>query len=311
MRERRVNIRRIASMAALSIAAAFAVSGAARAQDGPRQRVDTTVSLDKGGTLSVSVYSGRVSVVGGSGESVHIRGTTSRGDLEIRSRSAAITVTTDPEGPRGGSVELDIVVPLGTRVVLDGFSAPFTVRGTRGEATVESLSGDVTVADATGKVNVETVDGNINLSHVDGNVTAESVSGRVEITDVKGDIATESVSGRLTITRAQSNSVRAESVAGSISYSGTFDATGSYSFKTHAGRLTLGLPADAGATVSLETFSGNVDSDFPVTMESGKTHLGHESKFEFRIGNGRSRIVAETFSGDIRIQRSTNGETRE
>jgi len=54
-----------------------------------------------------------------------------------------------------------------------------------------------------------------------------------------------------------------------------------------------------------------VDSDFPVTLESGRTHKGHESKFEFRIGNGRSRINAETFSGDIRIQRGTSRDNRE
>jgi len=57
--------------------------------------------------------------------------------------------------------------------------------------------------------------------------------------------------------------------------------------------------------VSLQTFSGTVDSDFPVTMESGKQQSGHESRFEFRIGDGRSRIVLETFSGNIIIQRST------
>jgi hypothetical protein len=67
----------------------------------------------------------------------------------------------------------------------------------------------------------------------------------------------------------------------------------------------MGIPADAGAIVSLETFSGNVDSDFPVTLESGRSRSGHESRFEFRVGKGGARIVAETFSGDIRIQRST------
>jgi DUF4097 and DUF4098 domain-containing protein YvlB len=71
------------------------------------------------------------------------------------------------------------------------------------------------------------------------------------------------------------------------------------------------MPADAGATVSLQTFSGNVDSDFPVTLETGRSRMGHESRFQFKIGNGRSRIVLETFSGDIKIQRSTNSDNKE
>lgn len=98
---------------------------------------------------------------------------------------------------------------------------------------------------------------------------------------------------------------------GAIGYSGAIEPAGNYVLKSHSGRLSLGLPANAGATVSLQTFSGNVDSDFPVTMEAGVSRMGHESRFEFRIGNGRTRIVTETFSGDIRIQRSTNSNDRE
>ena len=98
--------------------------------------------------------------------------------------------------------------------------------------------------------------------------------------------------------------MRAETVAGPVSYVGAFDPSGNYSFKTHAGRLTLGVPSSTGATVSLETFSGQVDSDFPVTLESGRSRMGHESRFEFRLGDGRSRVLIETFSGNIKIQRS-------
>jgi hypothetical protein len=290
----------------------IAVPGVAAAQrSGSMERIDTTLTLDRGGTLSVSVYSGRVNVVGITGSNVRIRGAVERGEMQLRSRSSAITVSTESEGPRGGRADLDITVPVGTRVVLEGFSAPFSIRGVRGEAKVESLSGGVQVTDAVGNVTIETVSGDIGVAGVDGNVRAEAVSGSVDIADVDGDIEGESVSGAFTMTGAKSKSVRVETVAGSVLYSGTFDPGGNYVFKSHSGRLTLGLPADAGATVSLETFSGNVDSDFPVTLESGNSRNGHESRFEFRIGNGRTRIVTETFSGDIRIQRSTNRDKRE
>ncbi|MEO7368145.1 MAG: DUF4097 family beta strand repeat-containing protein, partial [Gemmatimonadaceae bacterium] len=183
--------------------------------------------------------------------------------------------------------------------------------GVKGEAKIESLSGNVVVSDAVGKVHVATVGGNIDISRVDGDVRAEAVAGRVELTNIDGDIESESVSGRIMMNGAKSKSVRAETVSGSVTYNGTFDPAGNYVFKSHSGRLTMGLPADAGATVSLETFSGNVDSDFPVTLESGNSRNGHESRFEFRIGHGRSRVVAETFSGDIRIQRGTTLTDRE
>ena len=287
------------------------VAQAQRTFDSP-ERVDTTLTLERNGTLRISIYSGRVSVTGASGSSVRIRGTAERDEMQIRSRSGMISVSLAPDRGRGGRAEFDVTVPVGTNVVLEAFSAPFTVRGVKGPAQIETLSGSVQVSDAVGPVEIEAVSGNVDITNVDGNVRAESVSGSVTVTNATGDIDAESVSGRVSISGARSRSVRAESVSGSIGYSGSIESAGSYSFTSHSGRLNLGLPTNAGATVSLETFSGSVDSDFPVTLES-QTSRGHdhERKMEFRIGDGRARIVLETFSGAIRILRGTTREIDE
>lgn len=296
---------------AAGVVAITGVTSTATAQvySGP-QRVDTTLTLERNGTLKVSVYAGRVSVVGSSGNNVSVKGMVERGDLEVRSRTGSVTLSMD-ENPSHSRADLDITVPIGTNVILEGFSAQFTVRSVKGEANIESLSGRIQVSDAVGGVQVESVSGSIEISKVEGNVRAEAVSGIVTVAGVDGEVDAESVSGRVSITEAKSRSVRAETVSGSITYVGSIEPNGNYVFRSHAGRMTLGMPADAGATVSLQTFSGNVDSDFPVTLESGTSRHGHESKFEFRIGNGRSRIVLETFSGDIRIQRGMGRDNRE
>jgi DUF4097 and DUF4098 domain-containing protein YvlB len=275
------------------------------------QRVDTTLSLERNGTVRVSIYSGHVNVVGTSGSSVRIRGTSERDELDIRDRSGSITVSLEPERGHGGRAELEISVPIGTNVVLEAFSAPLSVRGVKGEVKLETLSGSLVIDDAVGDVSAESVSGGIDVSKIDGDLRAESVSGSIGMTDVNGSVATETVSGRINMLGIKSKSVRAESVSGSIGYSGTIEPTGNYVLKTHSGRLTLGIPANAGATVGLQTFSGTVDSEFPVTMETGKQRLGYESKFEFRIGDGRARIILETFSGNIIIQRSTNRDNEE
>jgi DUF4097 and DUF4098 domain-containing protein YvlB len=229
----------------------------------------------------------------------------------VRSRpGGGVTVNMD-ENPSRSRAELDIAVPAGTNVILDGFSTSFAVRGVKGEVKVESLSGSVEVTDAEGLVQVEAVSGPVDVSQVNGDVRAESVSGHVMVTRVDGNVDAESVSGRVSITEAKSKSVRSETVSGSISYSGSIDQMGNYVFKTHSGRLTLAVPADAGATVNLQTFSGTVDSDIPVILEQGSTRNGHESRYEFRIGNGRSRIVLETFSGAVKIQRGLTRSTQE
>ncbi|HEX2722890.1 MAG TPA: hypothetical protein VHM24_08230, partial [Gemmatimonadaceae bacterium] len=198
----------------MAVAAALVLPLGARAQSyESRQRVDTSLTLERGGTLSVSVYSGRISVVGGSGSTVRIQGTVERGDMDLRARSGSVTISTQPGGHRSGRADLDITVPVGTRVVAEGFSAPVTVRGVKGEAKVETLSGGVAVSDALGKVNVTSVSGTLSVNNVKGDVRAEAVSGVVELTHVDGDIDAESVSGRIAITDANSSSVRAETVS--------------------------------------------------------------------------------------------------
>lgn len=304
---------RTCNLARVSLAAGILVlSSPALAQDTPyRHEVDTSVALERGGTLSVSVYRGSVSVTGVAGTTVRIKGTVERGELALRARPTGVTVTTEREGRRGARADLDITVPMGTRLLLEGFAAPFAVRGVKGEAKIESLSGSVQVTDAVGKVDVATVSGSIDVGQVKGDLRAEAVSGRVVLADIEGDIESESVSGRISITGANSRLVRAETVSGPITYSGTFAPGGNYVFKSHSGPLTLGVPSDASATVSIETFSGNVDSEFPVTLEAGTNRTRHGSTFEFRIGHGRARIVAETFGGDVRIRRADSRDSRE
>jgi len=288
----------------------FASTASAQTFDRP-QRVDTTLTLEKNGTVSVSIYSGHVNVVGTSGSQVRIRGTTEQDELDIRDRAGSISLSLEPDRGHGGRAELELSVPIGTSVILESFSGPLSVRGVKGEVRLEALSGDLSINDAVGSVSAEAVSGSIDIGKVDGNVRAESVSGSVSVADAEGDITTETVSGRISILRAKTRSASAETVSGSIGYTGTIDPMGNYTFKTHSGRLTLGIPTNASASVSLETFSGTVDSDFPVTLETSKQQSGHESRFNFRIGDGRARITLETFSGNIVIQRGTNIDNRE
>ncbi len=295
-----------------AVATAFGPVEKASAQDDRyREKFDTTVAIERGGTVTVSVYSGRVNVIGVPGSQVTVKGVVDRGELKFDAHSSSVRMEVEPDGRGGGNADLDISVPIGTRVEIEGFSSRYTIKGVKGEVKLETMSGSVEVSDAVGRTAIETVSGSIVADNIDGDLRAESVSGRVDISNVNGDIEAESISGHIWITGAKSKSVRAETVSSSVTYNGTIDPAGTYSFKSNSGRITLGIPADVGATVSLETFSGNVDSDFPVTMGSRTNRMGQDTKFEFQIGSGRAHITLESFSGNIRIQRGTSRDNQE
>lgn len=69
---------------------------------------------------------------------------------------------------------------------------------------------------------------------------------------------------------------------------------------TFSGDVDLRLPADARAQIAFNTFSGNLDSDAPITLSRARGRRNIEGAMN---GGGASRLRVKTFSGDARIRR--------
>jgi len=292
------------------LALVASVTTSAHAQRNYGEALDTVVTLDRQATIDLSLMSGSVDIVGGSGSQARIRATTDRGDIQFDAGPGRLQLSVDPSHGGQGDARFELTVPTGTRIIVNSLSAPISIRGVKGEVDANAVSAGITVTDAARKVKAESVSGNVIVSQVAGDVRASSVSGRVDVTDVSGDLETETVSGRISMIGVKSRFVRAGSVSGRITYAGTFEPDGTYEFKSHSGGVRLSLPADVGAVVRVETFSGSVDSDFPVTLQPNTDGRSSNRKIEFKIGNGRSRIVAESFSGNIILQRGDGRDSR-
>ena len=150
---------------------------------------------------------------------------------------------------------------------------------------MESLSGDVTVAGVASDASVNTVSGDVSLS------------------GARGDVEMESVSGDLTLRDIVAKQVRTNTTSGDVSFSGQVQGDGRYEFNTHSGDIRLLLPANVGAQLSVSTFNGTIDSDFPITLRAGEHGIGanQAKRLNFTLGQGSARIIAETFSGEITL----------
>ena len=290
----------------LIVAVAMAAAPVAgRAQDERAvAQIDTTVRLDRGGSVDLSLISGRIRVVGWDQPNVKISASIESGLLRFSANSSRVTLSVDEERRRGhshntGDARYDVSVPRGARLILEAVSGDVSAHGSQGEIEASSVSGDVEVSDGVRSVSVESVSGSAHAAQVNGNLRAENVTGNVEASSVSGDIRLVGV---------QSKAVRTETVSGEISYAGTIEPSGRYSFESHSGTLRLTIPRNAGAQFSVETFSGSIDTDFPVTIPAGsKRREGH---MEFTIGDGRARVTAQTFSGEIEISNGSGSTTR-
>jgi DUF4097 and DUF4098 domain-containing protein YvlB len=289
----------------------------AKAQDEyGRKQIDTTVRLDRGGVVDLSLISGKIRVTGWDRQDVKVSASIESGLLRFDANSSRVTLSVEgsDDGPKSrhhnlGDARYDVSVPRGSRLVLEAVSGDVWSRGSQGEVEATSVSGDVDVADAVRMLSAESVSGSVHAADVNGNLRAETVSGDLRVETVTGNVEATSVSGSLRLVGIQSKDVRTETVSGDIIYSGSIDPGGKYSFESHSGTIRLNIPRGAGASFSVETFSGDVSTDFPVTTRgSGR---GREGRMEFTTGDGRARVTAQTFSGRIVINSGSDSTIRE
>jgi len=308
------------------IASALVLAGAplvAKAQDGVQIRgitsIDTTVKLDRGGAVDLSLISGRIRVTGWDRQDVKISASIESGRLDFDANSSRVSLSVDDnddyDGGRRhrnrnvGDARYEVSVPRGSRLILEAVSGDITASGSQGEIEATSVSGDVEVSDGVRSVSAESVSGSVKVSQVNGSLRTETVSGDLRAQNATGNVEASSVSGNIHLTGVQSKDVRTETVSGDIVYTGSIEPSGRYSFESHSGEIRLHIPRGAGAQFSVETFSGDLSTDFPVTLPP-RSRRSDDGRVEFKIGDGRASVTAQTFSGRIIINSGADSTTR-
>jgi len=264
--------------------------------------LDTTVTFDARGTVNVSCPGGDVVVTGSDRNQIVVKARTERG--AIRFVSSGSNATLEPAASRGcNDAHFELSVPAGVHLVANTWSGSLRVSGVKGEIDAHAQSGDVDVRDAGDDIEVETLSGDVTIQGARGAVNVHTVSGDIALTGGRGTVEIETVSGDIELRDVVSSQVRTNSTSGDLTFAGAIVNAGRYQFETHSGELRLELPANVGAELSLSTFSGEIDSAFPITLTPGAHGIGasQAKKLTFSLGQGSARIIAETFSGDVTL----------
>lgn len=273
--------------------AALAMAPAAAAQD-------TVVPVERGTRLHVENHRGEVVISTWSRDAVRVRAIDlgERQRLSV-SRSGSV-LRVRPDGSRGPEdAELEIAVPAWMDIRVEGNQLDVGIRGGEGEISVETVGGDVVVEGGAGLVSVRTIQGEVGIRGAVGRIEAVSVNEDVTLTDVGGDLYVETTNGDITLQAARSTSVRATTVNGDIEYAGTIRDNGRYVFATHNGDVSITVPRETNAMVTVSTYHGEFESDFPVRL----TGATRDRQFNFTLGSGSARLELESFNGEIRLRR--------
>ena len=278
----------------------FALAPAALAALTLIQQIDSTVPVERGQRLEVDLYAGDVDVKTWSKNAVRVvADPDGRGRVEIERSATSLSVrTTGRRGPPS-STDIEITVPAWMALDISGVYTDITIAGARGPIAAETVQGDVSAEGGEGLVSVKSVQGGVSVTGAKGRIEANSVNADVEVRRSAGEISTETVNGSIDLVGTDATTLTATSVNGDLNYDGPLHSGGRYALSTHNGDITVTVAEGASAAVSVSTFNGEFESDFPVTL----TETRKGKRFNFTIGSGSAQVTLESFQGTISLVR--------
>ena len=263
------------------------------------QGTDTTVSVRPGTRLELSSFEGSITVSSWNRVAVRIQ---ADHDDDTRIEIDQVGGTLSLHGrARHGPAEASwrLTVPADMALQLRSQSGDVRVEDTRGSVSVETVEGAIEVRGGTGFISLQSVEGNLLLTDAVGRVNLSTVDGSITVRGAKGDLRASAVDGAILMDDVESHNVDANTVDGEIRLSGTIHSGGEYHLASHDGDVTVIAPA-INATVSVSTYDGEFESDFPVTIEG----ITARKRMTFTMGTGTARLELESFDGTVALRRS-------
>jgi len=289
------------ALVVLTVPALVLAALSARAQT----RVEQSRPAAADALVDIENMSGSVKLVGWDKNEVSVRGTLGHRaeGLEFSGTNNRLHIEVETRGnPHGIRSDLEISVPAGSRVKVEGFDANITISGVTGSVSAETVNGSISQTGAAKQVEVQSVNGSVEVTKASGRIRAESVNGAVTLREVSGEVEASTVNGELTVTGSTFERAHLEAVSGSITFEGDLGKHAILEAETVSGSVELVLPASISADFDVSTFSGDVENDLgPAAPRKGR--YSPEKELSFTTGTGGAKISVQTLSGGIRLRK--------
>ncbi|HXD16050.1 MAG TPA: DUF4097 family beta strand repeat-containing protein [Vicinamibacterales bacterium] len=272
------------------------------------ERFSRSSHLDANGAFDLINLHGNIVITAGSGRDVTIeavkrvqrpnpnaaRALLQTIDIQVVEEANRIEVRTSYPRPRNfpGSVDFTITVPADATVSVRATGGGIRATGIRVEA-LRTVAGDIDLVDAS----------------ADQFATASAVSGNVTVRGLKASaIQLTTVSGNVRVDNSRADRLMARAVSGDVEYAGELSRSGRYELVSHSGDVRLLLSGATGFDVQANSFSGTVQSDFPITRrgrggEGNGRGAATPRAIRGAFGDASAMLVLRAFSGNVSITR--------
>ena len=245
--------------------------------------------IGRSGRFALRLPAGSVSIAAVDGDVASVRALDGRpleerfditkgdGSLELVVRNRlGITLAIRDFSIGGGSAELVVELPRGTRVAIDTASADVSVTGIAGPGRYRTASGDLILQDVAGNLEVEGVSADV----------------RIEAT-VPIELTGRTISGDVVVRAPRLTRFEYTTTSGDLRIDAELNGKGPYSIKSISGDVML--VGRAGLQVEAQTVTGDLLTDLQHKTE---TSTGRRI---LTVGKPVATLAFKSVSGDLRV----------
>ena len=234
-----------------------------------------------------------------------------RGDIHVASIKAPVAVTANH-----GDIELFAITGPATAHINSGGSS-ISAHSMGSGIAIEGHASDVTLSEIAGAVSITgEFFGTTHLEHINGSIHLHTSRTDLQIARLDGevesvpneDLMVDQAVGPFALTTSNRN-IRLDRIAGDVAVTdrnGTIELTaapplGAITLEDRNGSVKLILPEHAGFSVQANTSNGNIDTDFPLSIQGSENHKSVNGT----VGAGGSLLRITTTNSDISIDQGT------
>ena len=246
--------------------------------------------------------------------------------VKIIESAKKITIALDTEngGNQNGKINLELKVPRSAKFEpIQTGSDTITVTDIEGFVVVKTDSGDIKAINigsiqartGNGNISLENINGRIDLITANGNIKARRIQGDARIISVNAKINIDCVKGRIEISDTSSQiwltgiegDVDVSTSNGKAYFIGAIRSENRYRLKTLSGAVSMTISDDTGFTVTLSSYSGQIEKDFIFQNDSAFRKGKTDQRFIGKYGDGKAQIELDSFDGRISFSKIAAG----
>jgi putative adhesin len=226
----------------------------------------------------------------------------STGEIDVSGMDAPVAISNGTGTVKVNRVGSLKVTTRGGEIIAKEIKGDLIARSTHGDMTIENVNGTVDVAATSGNVAVRNAAGDVRANMSAGDIDVHCVKGRAELNSASGSIIIIGATG----------DVEATTASGDVTFKGAIRANGRYRLKSISGEVGMFIQPDApGFTATLITYSGDIETAFPLKVETPLQGGPINRRISGRFGNGGTQITLDSFSGAVGLSKGSPAEWRQ